>query len=74
MKTIMMYCFHAVKHKLKARLGYFDLYGLDFLIDDNMKVIMLRIYTSSSCSQEVEFHKEHKSGVDAALPIYVPHV
>ena len=38
MKTIMLYCFQAVEHKLKAKIGYFDLYGFDFLIDDAMKV------------------------------------
>jgi len=38
MKTIMLYSFQAVKHKLKAKIGYFDLYGFDFLIDNTMKV------------------------------------
>jgi len=38
MKNIMLYCFFAVKHRLKSRIGYFDLYGFDFLIDDRMKV------------------------------------
>jgi len=38
MKNIMLYCFYAVKHRLKSRIGYFDLYGFDFLIDENMKV------------------------------------
>jgi len=41
MKNIMLYCFFAVKHRLKSRIGYFDLYGFDFLIDENMKVVVL---------------------------------
>jgi len=41
MKNVMLYCFYAVKHRLKSRLGYFDLYGFDFLVDENMKVVLI---------------------------------
>lgn len=38
MQQIMAHCFLAVKSKLQCKLGYFDLIGCDFLIDDNFKV------------------------------------
>jgi len=37
----MLHCVHAVKHKLQCKVGYFDLYGFDFLIDEDMKVNLL---------------------------------
>lgn len=36
----MAHCFLAVKSKLECKLGYFDLIGCDFLIDDNFKVTL----------------------------------
>lgn len=38
MKQIMVHCVQAVKSKLQCRLGYFDMFGFDFLIDEDMKV------------------------------------
>lgn len=40
MQQIMAHCFQAVKSKLQCRLGYFDLIGCDFLIDENFKVLL----------------------------------
>ncbi|XP_010082254.1 PREDICTED: inactive polyglycylase TTLL10, partial [Pterocles gutturalis] len=37
MQQIMLQCFLAAKHKLDRKLGYFDLIGCDFLIDENFK-------------------------------------
>jgi len=34
----MLQCFLAAKYKLDRKLGYFDLIGCDFLIDENFKV------------------------------------
>lgn len=40
MQQIMAHCFLAVKSKLECKLGYFDLIGCDFLIDENFKVLL----------------------------------
>nr|XP_059868002.1 inactive polyglycylase TTLL10 [Delphinus delphis] len=42
MQQIMAHCFLSVKSKLKCKLGYFDLIGCDFLIDENFKVLLRR--------------------------------
>ncbi|XP_035761591.1 protein polyglycylase TTLL10 isoform X3 [Neolamprologus brichardi] len=38
MQQIMSQCFLAVKSKLDCRLGFFDLIGCDFLVDEDFKV------------------------------------
>ena len=38
MQRIILHCFNSVKHKLMSKIGYFDLYGLDFMIDTDLKV------------------------------------
>ena len=37
MKEISLLTFLSVKDKFKTKVGYFDLYGLDFLVDEDMK-------------------------------------
>ena len=43
MQQIMIHLFQSVKHKLQAKVGYFDLFGLDFMVDENMKVKILTL-------------------------------
>lgn len=38
MQKIMIHCFNSVKHKLQSRVGFFDLFGLDFMVDTDLKV------------------------------------
>ena len=38
MQEIMVYCFQSVRYKLEKRLGYFDLLGFDFMLDENLNV------------------------------------
>lgn len=48
MQQIMRQCFFAVKSKLHCRLGFFDLIGCDFMIDEDFKVGATRIHGQCS--------------------------
>lgn len=37
-KSIMVHLIKCVQNRLSSKVGYFDLYGLDFMIDENLKV------------------------------------
>lgn len=54
----MVHCFLAVKSKLECKLGYFDLIGCDFLIDDNFKVWLLEMNSNPALHTNCEVLKE----------------
>ena len=39
----MLQVIHSVRYKLQRKIGYFGIYGYDFMIDENMKVWLLEI-------------------------------
>ncbi|KAM6216866.1 inactive polyglycylase TTLL10 [Rhynchocyon petersi] len=63
MQQIMTHCFLAVKSKLDCKLGYFDLIGCDFLIDENFKVWLLEMNSNPALHTNCEVLKEVIPGV-----------
>uniref|UniRef100_A0A673TY42 Tubulin tyrosine ligase like 10 n=1 Tax=Suricata suricatta TaxID=37032 RepID=A0A673TY42_SURSU len=63
MQQIMAHCFQAVKSKLECKLGYFDLIGCDFLIDENFKVWLLEMNSNPALHTNCEALKEVVPGV-----------
>ncbi|XP_073937732.1 inactive polyglycylase TTLL10 isoform X5 [Castor canadensis] len=63
MQQIMAHCFLAVKSKLECKLGYFDLIGCDFLIDENFKVWLLEMNSNPALHTNCEVLKEVIPGV-----------
>ncbi|XP_053307908.1 inactive polyglycylase TTLL10 [Spea bombifrons] len=75
MQQIMTHCFLAVKSKLDCRMGYFDLIGCDFLIDENFKVWLLEMNCNPALHTNCEVLKDVIPGVvnetlDLALEIF----
>nr|XP_019567704.1 PREDICTED: inactive polyglycylase TTLL10 isoform X1 [Rhinolophus sinicus] len=58
MQQIMVHCFLAVKSKLECKLGYFDLIGCDFLIDEDFKVWLLEMNSNPALHTNCEVLKE----------------
>ncbi|GAA6107251.1 protein polyglycylase TTLL10 isoform X1 [Tachysurus ichikawai] len=58
MQQIMTHCFLAVKSKLECKLGYFDLIGCDFLIDEDFKVWLLEMNCNPALHTNCEVLKD----------------
>ncbi|KAM6981911.1 protein polyglycylase TTLL10 [Tautogolabrus adspersus] len=58
MQQIMMQCFFAVKSKLDRRLGYFDLIGCDFMVDEEFKVWLLEMNCNPALHTNCDVLKE----------------
>ena len=39
MQSVMLACFHSVQGKLQHRLGFSDLLGFDFMVDEHLRVL-----------------------------------
>lgn len=39
----MLQVVHSVRYKLQRKVGYFGIYGYDFMIDENMKLWLIEI-------------------------------
>ncbi|XP_068607168.1 protein polyglycylase TTLL10 [Brachionichthys hirsutus] len=70
MQQIMMQCFHAAKSKFDSRLGFFDLIGCDFLVDEDFKVWLLEMNCNPALHTNCEVLKDViPSTVEEALDL-----
>ncbi|GAA6223482.1 inactive polyglycylase TTLL10 [Lates japonicus] len=58
MQQIMTQCFLAVKSKLVCRLGFFDLIGCDFMVDEDFKVWLLEMNCNPALHTNCKVLKE----------------
>ncbi|XP_039507306.1 protein polyglycylase TTLL10 isoform X2 [Pimephales promelas] len=58
MQTVIKQCFQAVKAKLDCKLGYFDLIGCDFMIDEDFKVWLLEMNCNPALHTNCEVLKD----------------
>ena len=46
---------NSIRHKIQRKIGYFGIYGYDFMIDENMKVWLIEINVNPAitCNTDV---------------------
>ncbi|KAM7542361.1 hypothetical protein Aperf_G00000014310 [Anoplocephala perfoliata] len=54
MRRISTNVFNAVKNELACRIGFFEIYGMDFMIDDDMKVWLIEINSNPAMKTNCE--------------------
>ncbi|XP_028439794.1 protein polyglycylase TTLL10 isoform X1 [Perca flavescens] len=58
MQQVLTQCFLAVKSKFDCRLGFFDLIGCDFMVDEDFKVWLLEMNCNPALHTNCEVLKE----------------
>ena len=43
MRQIMLQVIHGIRYKLQRKVGYYGIYGYDFMIDEDMKVWLIEV-------------------------------
>ena len=54
MRQIMLQVIHGIRYKMQRKVGYFGIYGYDFMIDDNMKVWLIEVNVNPAITTNTE--------------------
>eukprot|EP00743_Colponemidia_sp_Colp-15_P010963 GILK01012157.1.p1 GENE.GILK01012157.1~~GILK01012157.1.p1 ORF type:complete len:685 (-),score=132.26 GILK01012157.1:143-2197(-) len=57
MKEIELFCFMSAKDTFDKKVGYFDLLGIDFFLDNNLNLFLLEVNTNPSIVADVPLLK-----------------
>ncbi|KAK3604610.1 hypothetical protein CHS0354_027463 [Potamilus streckersoni] len=76
-RDIIKKCFHVVKERIKTNgIGYisFQLFGFDFMLDEDLKVWLLEINGAPACAQKLLPDLARSIVVSAIDPVFPPSV
>lgn len=54
MRQIMLQVIHGIRYKLQRKVGYFGIYGYDFMIDEDMKVWLIEVNVNPAITTNTE--------------------